>query len=87
MTPLESPAAMPHAIFPLLFSLSLMAAAQVTDPTPPPTTAEPPPTASAPPASPASTTPAPATPPAPRVIFRPSETISEDTAVPFPADI
>lgn len=30
---------------------------------------------------------APAAPPAPRVIFRPSETISEDTAVPFPADI
>lgn len=25
--------------------------------------------------------------PKPRVIFRPSETISEDTAVPFPADI
>ncbi|MAS40832.1 MAG: hypothetical protein CMK33_03860 [Porticoccaceae bacterium] len=25
--------------------------------------------------------------PPPRVIFRPSETISEDTAVPFPADI
>lgn len=25
--------------------------------------------------------------PQPRVIFRPSETISEDTAVPFPADI
>ncbi|MFZ5654882.1 MAG: hypothetical protein ACOY42_10895 [Pseudomonadota bacterium] len=40
------------------------------------------------PAEPTPGAPAPrAAPPAPRVIFRPSETISEDTAVPFPADI
>ncbi len=31
--------------------------------------------------------PVPATPPPPKISFLPSETISEDTAVPFPADI
>ena len=85
MTPMECPTTMPHAIFPLLLSLTLVTAAQATEPAPAP--AETPPAAASPPASSASATPAPATPAAPRVIFRPTETISEDTAVPFPADI
>lgn len=56
----------------------------------PPAPAAPEPEAPAPAAAapaPAKAPPTPATPPPPKIRFRPSETISEDTAVPFPADI
>ena len=58
---------------------------------PPAAAPEPAPQTSATASSAASATaraaPVPATPPPPKISFLPSETISEDTAVPFPADI
>lgn len=63
----------------LLLGLKLAAGVLAAEPTPPPAT----PATTAAPQAPST----PATPPPPKISFRPSETISEDTAVPFPADI
>lgn len=63
----------------LLVGLSLAAGALAAEPTSPPA----PPAVPAAPQAPST----PAKPPPPKISFRPSETISEDTAVPFPADI
>lgn len=78
---------MPRPIIALLLGLSLATGAlaqpatAAAEPAAPAQAPSPPPTArpKAPPASDA--------PPPPKISFRPSETISEDTAVPFPADI
>jgi len=76
---------MPRRTLALLLGLILASGAFAAPPAPEPESPPAAPAAAAP--APARVPPNPATPPAPKISFRPSETISEDTAVPFPADI
>ncbi|GMU46899.1 MAG: hypothetical protein AMXMBFR26_16810 [Porticoccaceae bacterium] len=74
-------------ILALLLGLSLATGALAQPPTAAPEPAAPAQAPAPPPTASPKAPPASATPPPPKISFRPSETISEDTAVPFPADI